>query len=224
MKRWMTALMVALMVLLTFGAVASAAEPTAAEGTRPGRPGGRGDERVTIVAEMLGMQPREIVTALRGGQTIADLAGEEGVALDEIVAAILAPQAERLAAQVADGTLTQAQADYLSHEAEEYAYDYLTLPTRIAHHARELADLATVLGVAEETLVARLTEGETVAEIVAGQSQSVEEIVAEMVDLRDKELSERAALDLLTETQKGRALRHYESQLTRLLSGERTQR
>ena len=36
--------------------------------------------------------------------------------------------------------------------------------------------------------------------------------------------SERLALDLLTETQKGRALRQYESQLTRLLSGERVQR
>lgn len=66
---------------------------------------------LTVVAEQLGISADELVTALQGGKTVADLATEKDVALSTIVDAVVASHSEQLTAAVTAGTLTQAQAD-----------------------------------------------------------------------------------------------------------------
>lgn len=66
---------------------------------------------IAVAAEQLGMEPTELVTELQAGRTVAELAEERGVALQTIVDAFVAPRAERLAGLVAEGRLTQEQAD-----------------------------------------------------------------------------------------------------------------
>ena len=66
-----------------------------------------------IAAQVLGMEPRDLLAELRAGKSVADVAAEKGVALDDIVNAILARKVERLNQLVADGRLTQDQADTL---------------------------------------------------------------------------------------------------------------
>lgn len=66
-----------------------------------------------IAAQVLGMEPPELLAELRTGKSVAEVAAERGVALDEIVDAIVAPKADRLSELVAAGRLTQEQADIL---------------------------------------------------------------------------------------------------------------
>ncbi len=73
--------------------------------------GGPHESLVAVAAEVLNMQQADLVTALNGGKTIADIAKEKGVALDKIVDAFLAQRAEFLKNQVTAGSLTQTQAD-----------------------------------------------------------------------------------------------------------------
>ena len=74
---------------------------------------GLGGESVllTVAAEKLGMTEAELMTSLRDGKTIAELAEEKGVDTQAITDAYLAQWKEKLDAQVADGTITQDQAD-----------------------------------------------------------------------------------------------------------------
>ena len=65
----------------------------------------------TLLAEALGMTVEELYAAQTAGQTVAQIAAAQGVELADVVAAVLAPHAERLAQSVVDGTLTQEQAD-----------------------------------------------------------------------------------------------------------------
>ena len=65
----------------------------------------------TLLAEALGMTTEELVAAQADGQTVAEIAAAQGVDLADVVAAVVAPRAERLAQSVADGSLTQEQAD-----------------------------------------------------------------------------------------------------------------
>lgn len=74
---------------------------------------------LTTVAEELGMTVDELRTALQDGQTIAQVAEAEGVELQTLVDALVASQLERLDQAVADGRLTQAQADQIAAGAEE---------------------------------------------------------------------------------------------------------
>jgi hypothetical protein len=64
-----------------------------------------------VAADQVGLTQAELIAELQAGKTIADVAAEHGVAVETIVEAFLAPRAERLAELVANGQLTQAEAD-----------------------------------------------------------------------------------------------------------------
>jgi polyhydroxyalkanoate synthesis regulator phasin len=98
---------------------------------RGGKFGGRGfgmggseNSLVAVAAEELGMTAEQLVDELEAGKTIADVAKAKGVELKTIVDAFIAPRAEYLAELVADGRITQAQADemlaHMREEAEEH--------------------------------------------------------------------------------------------------------
>lgn len=87
--------------------------------TEPFQPGpngehaGPGQSPIAIAAEQLGMTRQELVTELRSGKTVADVAEEKGVDLQVLIEAAVAPKADHLNELVAEGSLTQEQADTL---------------------------------------------------------------------------------------------------------------
>jgi hypothetical protein len=82
-----------------------------------GGPGLRSEAALEAAAEALGMTADELSTQLWAGESLADLAEEAGVDLqvvqDAVTAANLEAQREAIAEAVADGTITQAHADWL---------------------------------------------------------------------------------------------------------------
>jgi hypothetical protein len=74
----------------------------------------------SILAEELGMTLDELSAALAEGKTVAELAAERGVSLEDLVAALIAQRAEALSQAVADGDLTQEQADWMLEEMTEH--------------------------------------------------------------------------------------------------------
>jgi polyhydroxyalkanoate synthesis regulator phasin len=74
-----------------------------------------------VLAESLGIDEEALHDALRDGRTIAEVAEEQGVDVQDVVDAIVAAHQERLDEAVADGDLTQEDADELMAGAEERA-------------------------------------------------------------------------------------------------------
>jgi hypothetical protein len=89
---------------------------------RPGR-GQRGPRGAGVVADILGLEGSEIRDALQSGSTIADLAAEQGVSVDDVVDALVAQAEERVAAGLEAGRIDQEQADEILAGAEEHAED-----------------------------------------------------------------------------------------------------
>jgi hypothetical protein len=126
-RKWklLAVVVVVLMAVVVLASVALAQEPTNSLGHRMGPENGFGragvamgphwggseNSPITVIAEQLGMTVEELVAELQAGKTIAQVAEERGVALDTIVDALVAWHAERLAEAVAEGRLTQEQAD-----------------------------------------------------------------------------------------------------------------
>jgi hypothetical protein len=82
-------------------------------GMGPGMHGfGMGDSLVSIAADKLGMKLTDLLTELQNGKSIADVAKEKGVDTQVIVDAYVAQAKETLDKAVADGNITQKQADY----------------------------------------------------------------------------------------------------------------
>ena len=90
----------------------------ALEAARPDKemgPGGRGGpgRRVGLdaAATALGVTQEELMTALRDGQSIADVAASKGVDVQVVIDAMVADAQAHLAEEVASGEITQDQAD-----------------------------------------------------------------------------------------------------------------
>jgi hypothetical protein len=87
----------------------------AREGCRgPGRGAG-----MEAAAEALGMTTEELRTALRDGQTIAEIAEANGVDVQVVIDAMVAEAQEHLAEKVAAGEMTQEEADEKLANLEE---------------------------------------------------------------------------------------------------------
>jgi hypothetical protein len=84
-----------------------------------GRHGGGRGVAGTVVADALGITDEELRTALASGQTIAELAAAEGVDVQVVIDAMLAEVEQRLDDKVADGRITQEDADAKLTEATE---------------------------------------------------------------------------------------------------------
>ena len=103
--------------------VAEAVESTHTPGEHgPGRgPGIRG-ARIEAAAEVLGVSEDDLRTALRDGTTLAEVAEEKGVDVQDVIDALVADAKTRIAEAVTDGKITQEQAD----ERLESLTDHIT--------------------------------------------------------------------------------------------------
>lgn len=103
-------------------------------GHGPGGPGG--GRHLEAAAEALGTTAEELRTALEGGRSLADVAAEKGMSTDALVEALVEAAKAHLAEHVADGSLTQEQADARAAELTERITDLVEregLPARPGH-------------------------------------------------------------------------------------------
>ena len=73
--------------------------------------GGKGGPGMDVAAQALGMTADELHTALKGGQTLAQVAESKGVNVQVVVDALVASATNHINEKVASGDITQAEAD-----------------------------------------------------------------------------------------------------------------
>jgi hypothetical protein len=81
--------------------------------------GAGGGIALGVAASTLGMTPPELMASLREGKSLADVAGEKGVSVEDLTAALVEAAEQRLAEKVTAGELTQEQADERKAELAE---------------------------------------------------------------------------------------------------------
>jgi hypothetical protein len=97
--------------------------------TDTGHTGGRGGGHTedvsdtSVVAKAIGISEADLKTALAGGQTVAAVAKAHNVPLQTVIDALVADGTSEVAAEVANGTITQAQADAQKAEILQRATD-----------------------------------------------------------------------------------------------------
>jgi hypothetical protein len=80
-------------------------------------PGGHVD--LETAASYLGVTTEALRTSLQSGNSLADVAGDEGKSVAGLVAALVAAEEEKLDEAVADGRLTEAQRESLAADLED---------------------------------------------------------------------------------------------------------
>ena len=96
-----------------------------AEARPDGRRGSRAAHATAEIAEILGVTDDELKTALADGKSIADVAAEQGVEVQEVIDAIVTATTERVNAAVEAGRIDQDRADEILDNAEERATEFV---------------------------------------------------------------------------------------------------
>jgi hypothetical protein len=84
-----------------------------------------GFSMLDIIAQELGLTVDEVQTELAGGITIAQLAENHDVAVEDLIAAVSAAHQEQLNQAVADGWMTQEQADWMQEHMADMIDDHI---------------------------------------------------------------------------------------------------
>ncbi len=90
-----------------------------------GGPGGLIGKGLDVVATTLGITNDEVLTALKNGQTLADLAVSKGKTAQDVIDAIVAEATTRINTAVTDGKITQDQADKALADVTKFTTDFV---------------------------------------------------------------------------------------------------
>ena len=183
-------------------------------------------------ASYLGLTEAELRTKLRNGNSLADIATEQGKSVDGLVDALVAAEKKQLGAAVKAGKLTDAQRDRIETNLEDRVTDAVNaelpsfgfkfgpgafLPSRGSH----LDAAASYLGVTESELQADLREGKSLADVAKEEGKSVDGLVDALVAAEKKELDEAVQDGRLTDTQRDKLASTLEERVTDLVNGVR---
>jgi len=184
----------------TTAAPAAPAPPAA--GAKPDHGPGRGGPGagLTAAAKAIGISEADLQTALRSGQSMAQVAQSKSIDPAVVITALVEEAKAKLAEDVKAGRLTQAQAD------ERTA----TLQARITEHVNKvggagkgsgkrghggpgLAAAAKAIGISEADLQTALRSGQSIAQVAQAKGVDPAVVITAMVEEAKAKLAEKAA-------------------------------
>jgi len=180
-------IIITLLTLSVFllGVTAVGAQDTGAEDSD--RPSGPIREVLNIVAEEIGVEPRDILAQMRNGLTFADIITTSGGDVNQVVAQSVAQLTADINQAVADGRITQERADRLLTNLEDVVTRGINgelFPNRLDRGAvRRGSERILVQTVADATgllapeVLAQLQSGQTLADIITANGGDVEAVV-----------------------------------------------
>ena len=213
-RRTFVALSVLLAVVVGAAAVAEAR-------TRDGAAGHRGGV-LRAAATYVGLTPRQLVTELRGGKSLAQVAAAQGKPVQGLRQVVIEALRTRIEAAVAAGRLPRARADAM----------LLRLPARVdrilnrtwSGHARVarlrqgvLQVAATYTGLTRAQLVERLRAGQSLAQIATAQGKSVDGLKQALLSALRARVEAAVAAGRITPAQAQRLLERAPARIDRLV-------
>ena len=149
------------------------------------------------------------------GTFLGRVAEKLGISEEEFEAAVDEARTELIDEAVAEGRLTEVQAERLQERGFPFARG------RMGHGRGQVKDAAAeVLGMTQADLTEQLQDGNSLAEVAEAQGMSVEEFKAALLDQLQAQLGELVAEGEFTEEQADSIFGRIEERIDGIVSGE----
>jgi len=238
--------LVALVAVFSFSSVTMAQGPGygGSDGSpRDGSPrGGPADSPVSILAEELDMTPAEILSELREGKSIAQLAEENGVDVDTIIDRVVETHTEWLQTLVDNGRITQEQADSRLETVRERVTEQVNgvwtedMPPRPRHPRGSdgsprdgsprggpadspVSILAEELDMTPAEILSELREGKSIAQLAEENGVDVDTIIDRVVETHTEWLQTLVDNGRITQEQADSRLETVRERVTEQVNG-----
>jgi flagellar motility protein MotE (MotC chaperone) len=209
--------------------------PDAATDVRPGR----GSEHrahgpgLDVAAETLGLTTDELRAELESGKTLAEVAADQGVSVDDLVAALVAEVTADIQAKVDAGELDADRAAEITSSLTEKVTAMVNgeKPVRGDGFGRGgprgfgpgpgLDAAAETLGLTSDELVAELRSGRTLADVASTQGVNVDDLVAAIVADETAEIQARVDAGELDADRAAEITSSLSERVTAMVNGEK---
>jgi hypothetical protein len=189
----------------------------------------------SVAAAALGMTEAELRTELSAGKSIAQVAEAKGVALQTVIDALVDAREAHIAAHVAEGKLTQAEADRILADLETRVTEMVNktgLPSRDGHggrggrgmhgHLKAASEqVASVLKLTVDELRTQLRDGKSLAQIAEAQDVDIADVKAALTAEFKAHLAEEVASGEHTQAEADAKLARFESRLDEMVNAVR---
>jgi len=152
----------------------------------------------SALAEAFGLTVEELQAARQEGKSLLDIAKDQGLTVAEFQEIMTEARQNSLDQAVADGVITQDQADQMS--AFKEAAKGRRQQMGAIHDYMEAA-IAAEFGLTEEELEARHAAGETMMDLASEQGLTIEDFTARMTAARASALEQAVADGVITQEQ-----------------------
>lgn len=179
---------------------------------------------VNTVAETLEIEKQDLIVELKSGKTLAEVAQENGVDVDEFIGALVAEADERIDEAVQRGRLTEEEADEKLSSVEDrisalidqvlpMGRDFGKMMRHRGGHA--IINVASdELGLDKQELVEELRGGNTISGLAADLGVSIEVIIDRIVSGASNGLSKAVENGAITQEKADERLTMIEERVT----------
>jgi hypothetical protein len=193
---------------------------------------------LAVAATALGMTEAELRTELEAGKSIAQVAETKNVDLQVVVDALIAQHKAHIAEHVAEGKLTQAQADEKLANLETRVTEMVNktgLPMKggpggkgghggkLGHIKAASEKVAAVLNLTTDELATQLREGKSLAAIAEAQDVDINKVKEVLTADFKAHLDEEVASGEHTQAEADEKLAKFESRLDDMVNKARPQ-
>ncbi len=180
------------------------------------------------LAEALGLDVADLHERLHDGETVADIAAAQGVAIGDVIDVLVSSAEQRLAAAVDNERLTREEADRRLADIEERITAMVNGEIDVGPHHRHHGPrglrlgyaVADLLGLDGPELMEQLRAGATLADIAADQGVSVDDLAAAIMAPIVERLEQAVAAGGLTRGEADATLTRIEARVDELIDGD----
>jgi uncharacterized protein (DUF433 family) len=185
---------------------------------------------LAAAAKALDMTPSALVTQLRSGKSVADVAKAKGIDPQTVIDAIVADVKSRLADRVQAGDITQAQADDFATDLSTRVAAFVngTRPPgappffqRFRGRPPELATAAKAIGITPSALVTQLRSGKSIADAAKARGIDPQTVTDAIVADVKSRLADRVKAGDITQAQADDFATGLSTRVTAFVNGTR---
>lgn len=194
---------------------------------------GRGfGAKAEVLEDILGLSAEEIRDAFSEGSSLADMAEAQGIAVDDLTAAMVAAATERIDEAVAEGKIDADQAEEHKAGLEDRVAEMVTRtrPEDGGHHRGHrgrgdflrggLDTIEDTLGLSAEEIRDGMAEGKTLADMADEQGVSVDDLADAMVAAATERLDEAVADGKIDEDRAAQVTEQLEERIDQAIEAE----
>ena len=167
---------------------------------------------LSVAAQVIGVTEDELRTALRDGQTIAEVAAAEGVDVQAVIDALTEDAIARIEAELPDRIAAIVNGE-VPFERGDHG-------PRGGHVLPGLETAADALGITEDELRTALRDGQTIAEVATDQGVDLQSVIDALVAQANTRLDEAVANGRIDAARADEIRANLPDRITAFVNGE----